>query len=54
MPQFSGLRALELVQKQRADVPVIIVSGNIGEFTMRMPSTSTFWQRYGWMNCGRR
>ncbi len=31
MPQFSGLRALELVQKHRPDLPVIIVSGNIGE-----------------------
>ena len=31
MPQFSGLRALELVQKHRPDLPVIIVSGDIGE-----------------------
>ena len=27
---------------------------HIGELTMRTPSISTFWQRYGWMNCGRR
>ena len=31
MPQFSGLAAMRLVQERRLDLPVIIVSGNIGE-----------------------
>lgn len=31
MPQFSALRALELLQQRRLDVPFIIVSGSIGE-----------------------
>jgi PAS domain S-box-containing protein len=33
MPQFSGLRALELLRKSELDVPLIIVSGTIGEET---------------------
>ncbi|MFN2542462.1 MAG: response regulator [Chthoniobacterales bacterium] len=33
MPQFSGLRALELVNERRLAVPFIIVSGSIGEDT---------------------
>jgi signal transduction histidine kinase len=33
MPQFSGLRALELLKKSRLEVPFIIVSGTIGEET---------------------
>jgi len=31
MPQFSGLAAMKLVQERKLDLPVIIVSGNIGE-----------------------
>jgi PAS domain S-box-containing protein len=31
MPQFSGLRALELLQQQGLDTPFIIISGTIGE-----------------------
>jgi PAS domain S-box-containing protein len=31
MPQFDGLRALELLKKYEVDVPFIIVSGTIGE-----------------------
>src|SRR5205807_5480814 len=31
MPQFSGLRALELAKQHRVDVPFIIISGTIGE-----------------------
>jgi len=31
MPQFAGLRALELVQRSGFDVPFILVSGTIGE-----------------------
>ena len=33
MPQFSGLRALELLQQSGLEVPLIIVSGMIGEDT---------------------
>jgi diguanylate cyclase (GGDEF)-like protein/PAS domain S-box-containing protein len=33
MPQFSGLHALEIVKEHDADLPFIIVSGNIGEDT---------------------
>jgi PAS domain S-box-containing protein len=33
MPQFSGLRALELLNKSGLEVPLIIVSGTIGEET---------------------
>ncbi len=33
MPQFSGLRALELLKKSGLEVPLIIVSGTIGEDT---------------------
>jgi PAS domain S-box-containing protein len=33
MPQFSGLRALELLKQSRLDIPFIIVSGTIGEDT---------------------
>ncbi len=33
MPQFSGLRALELLKQSGLDVPFIIVSGTIGEDT---------------------
>lgn len=33
MPQFSGLRALELLKQSRFEVPFIIVSGTIGEDT---------------------
>src|SRR5438270_896474 len=31
MPQFDGLRALELLQLSGRDIPFIIVSGTIGE-----------------------
>ncbi|KAF0218488.1 MAG: multi-sensor hybrid histidine [Geobacteraceae bacterium] len=31
MPQFSGLAALKIVQEKRADMPFLIVSGNVGE-----------------------
>ena len=31
MPQFSGLRALELLKKQRLEIPFILVSGTIGD-----------------------
>jgi DNA-binding NtrC family response regulator len=33
MPQFGGLRALELLRQSGLDVPLIIVSGTIGEDT---------------------
>ena len=33
MPQFSGLRALELLKQSGLDIPFIIVSGTIGEET---------------------
>jgi PAS domain S-box-containing protein len=33
MPQFSGLRALELLKQRGLDIPFIIVSGTIGEDT---------------------
>ncbi len=33
LPQFSGLRALELLQQSGLDVPFILVSGTIGEDT---------------------
>jgi PAS domain S-box-containing protein len=33
MPQFSGLRALELLKQRELEVPFIIVSGTIGEET---------------------
>src|SRR5437868_4278192 len=29
-------------------------TSHIGEFLMVTPSISTFLQRYGWMNCGRK
>jgi two-component system cell cycle sensor histidine kinase/response regulator CckA len=31
MPQFNGLRALELLKKTKLDIPFILVSGTIGE-----------------------
>ena len=31
MPQFSGLRALELLKQSGRDIPFILVSGTIGE-----------------------
>lgn len=31
MPRFGGLQALELLRRERADIPFIIVSGQIGE-----------------------
>jgi len=33
MPQFGGMRALELLQERGLDVPFIIISGTIGEDT---------------------
>ena len=33
MPQFNGLRALELLKERRLEIPFIIVSGTIGEET---------------------
>src|ERR1035437_1756923 len=33
LPQFSGLRALELLQLSGRDIPLIVVSGTIGEDT---------------------
>jgi len=31
MPQFSGLRAAELLQKSGLDIPFILISGTVGE-----------------------
>src|ERR1043165_337747 len=31
MPEFNGLRALELTKREESDVPFIIVTGTIGE-----------------------
>ena len=31
LPQFSGLRALELLQESGLDIPFIVISGNLGE-----------------------
>ena len=31
MPQFSGLRALELLQASGLDIPLILISGTVGE-----------------------
>src|SRR5256886_16431791 len=31
MPQFTGLRALEILKDRGLDIPLIIVSGSIGE-----------------------
>jgi PAS domain S-box-containing protein len=31
MPQFSGLRAVELLQKSGLDIPFILISGTVGE-----------------------
>src|SRR5579872_4719251 len=31
LPQFSTMRALELLQQSKLDIPFIIVSGTIGE-----------------------
>src|SRR5579859_5018047 len=31
MPQFDSLRALEILQERKLDIPFIIVSGTIGE-----------------------
>jgi PAS domain S-box-containing protein len=43
MPQFTGLRALELVKSRHPEIPFIIVSGTIGEETaveaMRLGAT---------------
>lgn len=43
MPQFTGLRALELVKSRHPEIPFIIVSGTIGEDTavesMRLGAT---------------
>lgn len=33
LPQFNGLRALELLQERRLEVPFILISGTIGEDT---------------------
>ncbi len=33
MPQFNGLRALELLKKEGLDIPFILISGTIGEDT---------------------
>src|SRR4051812_37418827 len=33
LPQFSGLRALELLREKGLDVPFILASGTIGEET---------------------
>lgn len=33
MPRFSGLRALQVMEKHGVDLPFVIVSGNIGEDT---------------------
>jgi two-component system, cell cycle sensor histidine kinase and response regulator CckA len=33
LPQFSGLEALKIIQRQSLDIPFIIVSGKIGEET---------------------
>jgi len=31
LPQFSGLRALALLKQRKLDIPLILVSGTIGE-----------------------
>ena len=31
LPQFSGMKALQLMKEQNLDIPFVIVSGNIGE-----------------------
>src|SRR5437879_6581376 len=31
MPQFSAMRALELLKERALDIPLVIVSGSIGE-----------------------
>ena len=31
MPQFSGIRALELLRESGLDIPLILISGTIGE-----------------------
>src|SRR5689334_6568255 len=31
LPQFSGLEAIEILQEQKLDIPLIIVSGTLGE-----------------------
>jgi two-component system cell cycle sensor histidine kinase/response regulator CckA len=31
LPQFDALRALEILQQQGTDIPILIVSGSIGE-----------------------
>ena len=31
MPEFSGLRALELLKKSRLEIPFVLISGTIGE-----------------------
>jgi DNA-binding response OmpR family regulator len=31
LPQFSGLRAVELLKQRGLDIPIVIVSGTIGE-----------------------
>jgi two-component system cell cycle sensor histidine kinase/response regulator CckA len=33
LPQFSGLRAVELLKQRELDIPIILVSGTIGEYT---------------------
>ena len=33
MPQFSGLRALELLKERKLEIPFILVSATIGEET---------------------
>src|SRR5580698_7299368 len=36
MPQFTGIRALELLRESALDIPFILVSGTIGEDTAVM------------------
>ena len=46
MPQFSGMRALEVLRESGLDIPLILVSGTVGEETaveaMRFGATDYF------------
>ncbi len=56
MPQFDALRALELLRERDVDVPVIIVSGSIGEdLAVRalQQGATTIFSKIGWDGWGR-
>ena len=57
MPQFDGLRALQLLRESRLDIPFILVSATIGEKprwrrALRCDGLSV--ERTGWRASGRR